>query len=149
MGSDQAYPGLSGISKQTPNPYDALIEDCADDSVCNDGTDAIQRLTNQTQIQARYEMHRQNRNAQQKSKFLEPSFSVLEIDPILFKLVNQVQYPHFEDHRHCLVFWTRPTQAVRNLVKQIQENLKLVVPSMCSCSQQLSTHSYRFLVHAG
>lgn len=52
------------------------------------------------------------------------------IDPILLRLEDQKIEPGFVDPRHCLVFWARPTEAVRSLIAQIQLKLLVAAPSM-------------------
>ena len=80
------------------------------------------------EIQKRYQTHRTTRNAQQKAKMLDPSFDGFNIDPVLFKLINQTRYPGFNDPRHCFVFWARPPQPLRALIERIQERIRALVP---------------------
>ncbi|KAF2835685.1 hypothetical protein M501DRAFT_997827 [Patellaria atrata CBS 101060] len=107
---------LSGVETgKYDNPYDALIEVSHNDPA---------------QIQSRYSMHRSTRNAQQREKLLDPGFAGVSLDPILQKLIDPTIEPGFIDPRHCLVFWARPTQAVRKLISDIQNELLNVVPNL-------------------
>lgn len=51
-------------------------------------------------------------------------------DEILAKLEDPSIEPGFKDWRHCLVFWARPTEKVRNLIATVQEKLRAVVPNL-------------------
>lgn len=82
----------------------------------------------QIKIRKQYEDHRQKRNEGQRDKILSTDFHGLDLDPILSKLVAKT--PGFSDPRHCLVFWARPTVAVKRLVKSIQAKLIVTLPSM-------------------
>lgn len=109
------FEDLSGISSNnTENPYDALIEIC--------GTPA--------EIQARYALHRETRNATQRQKFDSKDFAGATIDPVLYKLENSDRYPGFTDQRHCLVFWARPPADVKALVAHLQKLLLETAPHM-------------------
>lgn len=59
----------------------------------------------------------------QKSKILDPSFSAWTIDPILAKLDGPNRDPTFEDPRHCIVFWGRPPLHIRNMIRDVQQEL--------------------------
>ncbi|QDS71816.1 hypothetical protein FKW77_009661 [Venturia effusa] len=110
------FQDLSGVDTSAfSNPYDALIEASNDDP---------------KELQKRYDTHRTTRNAQQKEKLLSPDFSGVIIDPILFRLQNPETEPGFVDPRHCLVFWARPTEAVRCLISQIQLRLLDAAPNL-------------------
>lgn len=52
------------------------------------------------------------------------------IDPILLRLEDPTIEPGFVDKRNCLVFWARPPEKVKSLVKECQEKLKDAVSSM-------------------
>lgn len=82
----------------------------------------------QEEIQAVYERHRTNRNAQQKEKLLADTFPGITIDEILAKLEDPTSYPGYVDPRNCLVFWARPTAAIMSLIAGIQSKLCQVVP---------------------
>lgn len=84
----------------------------------------------QTQLQARYDVHRTTRNSQQREKLLSADFAGVTPDEILAKLHDPTIEPGFEDWRHCLVFWARPPEAVRTLIAEIQRRLREVVPSV-------------------
>ena len=87
-------------------------------------------IAEQAQIQARYNTHRTNRNAQQRAKLLAPDFPGVTVDEILAKLEDPQGHPGFEDWRHCLVFWARPPQRVRSLIAEIQRRLLKDAPSL-------------------
>ncbi|EGP86511.1 uncharacterized protein MYCGRDRAFT_43901 [Zymoseptoria tritici IPO323] len=97
------------------NPYSDLITSCSNDP---------------TQIQSRYLTHRSTRNTQQRSLLLSPSFQGVKVDDILYKLSHPDLFPGYEDPRHCLVVWARPTEGVRRLVGECQRRLKEVVPNL-------------------
>lgn len=82
----------------------------------------------QAQIQALYQKHRTNRNAQQKSRLLAPDFPGVTVDGILAKLEAPSIESDFKDWRHCLVFWARPPAKVRTLIAEVQEKLRSVAP---------------------
>ncbi|PYH95738.1 hypothetical protein BO71DRAFT_350572 [Aspergillus ellipticus CBS 707.79] len=111
-----------------PNSFDQLILECQDDP---------------TQIQTRYEAHRTNRNAQYKAKLLSPEFLGWQVDEILQKLHAQStdpQAPPFVDPRHNLTLYARPPQHIRELVAEIQQEIRDVAPSVWfTPSNQLHT----------
>lgn len=79
----------------------------------------------QEAIQKIYQAHRLTRSHAQVSKFLSPDFKGLEVDPVLYSLVHDANY---KDPRNCLVFWARPTKAVKDLVGEIQRRIRTIVP---------------------
>lgn len=91
----------------------------------------------QVQIQALYQKHRTNRNAQQRAKLLAPAFPGVTVDEILAKLEDPTLEPGFKDWRHCLVFWARPPTAVRALISEVQQQLRSVAPSKSSLAAVL------------
>lgn len=107
---------LSGSSGATHDkPYDSVLEACNQDP---------------HQIQRRYQIHRENRNDQQKTKLLSPDFAGFTIDPVLEKLINKMANPGYVDPRNCLVFWGRPPARIRNLVDELQQRLLKTAPRM-------------------
>ncbi|KAK4991890.1 hypothetical protein LTR50_001509 [Elasticomyces elasticus] len=109
-----SFEDLSGVQSGTfENPYDALIEACNNDP-----------------IQARYTTHRTTRAAQQKAKLLSPDFTGVIVDPILKRLEDPTIEPGFTDPRHCLVFWARPPQQVKELIGAIQQKLLTAAPHL-------------------
>ncbi len=78
-----------------------------------------------------YSVHRVNRNAQQKAKFLAEDFTELIIDPFLLRLENPSIEPGFRDPRHCLVFWARPPDHIVRLATHVQNLLRAAAPSTC------------------
>lgn len=130
-----AYDDFSGVDMSAfSNPYDALIAASKEDPVrlqhktCVLGTPRLRPP--QKEMQTRYSTHREARNAAQKEKLLAPDFAGVMVDPILLRLENPSIEPGFVDTRNCLVFWARPPEKVKALVKACQEKLKDVVPSM-------------------
>lgn len=117
MAAYYTFEDLSGSSDhpKTDNPYHDLIESCNND---------------QAEIQKRYDNHRTKRNAQQKDKLLAEDFPGVTVDEILAKLSDPQQYPDYQDPRHCLVFWARPTERVKAVIKEVQEMLKTVAPNL-------------------
>ncbi|KAI4170891.1 MAG: hypothetical protein LQ343_004655 [Gyalolechia ehrenbergii] len=110
-----AFEDLSGTSStSTGNPYDALIEACGTPS----------------EVQARYALHRETRNATQRQKFLSKGFAGVTIDQVLHKLVNPERYPDFSDTRNCLVFWARPPAHVKALIGNLQKQLLTAAPNL-------------------
>jgi vesicle-fusing ATPase len=83
----------------------------------------------QAQVQDRYTKHRATRNDQQKAKMLAKDFIGVNIDPILLRLTDPTIEPGYQDPRHCLVFWARPTQKVKDLILRVQKELLTVAPS--------------------
>lgn len=59
---------------------------------------------------------------------LSPAFEGLNVDRILKKLDDPSIEPGYVDPRHCMVFWARPPQHIKDLVDQIQQKLKRVSP---------------------
>lgn len=80
-------------------------------------------------MQSRYTVHRTSRNAQQKAKMLDKDFPGPAIDPILLRLSDTTVEPGYVDPRHCLVFWGRPTQKIKDLINRVQQELLSVAPS--------------------
>lgn len=114
--SSATFEDLSGISTSAfDNPYDALISASSDDPA---------------QIQARYQTHRSTRNAQQKAKMLADDFTGVSIDQILLRLERPSIEPGYVDPRHCLVFWARPTEKVKQLIHRVQQELLTVAPNL-------------------
>ncbi|KAF2747170.1 hypothetical protein M011DRAFT_468057 [Sporormia fimetaria CBS 119925] len=110
------YEDHSGVStNKFSNPYDALISACNNDP---------------SEIQARYNAHRTTRNAQQKTQLLSPAFKGVNIDPILLRLTDPAIEPGYADPRHCLVFWARPPQHLKDLILKIQKELQTVAPNL-------------------
>ncbi|KAF2760065.1 hypothetical protein EJ05DRAFT_475082 [Pseudovirgaria hyperparasitica] len=109
------FQDLSGTSSSTQkfdNPYDVLIHGSNNDAAL---------------IQERYSNHRTGRNQQQRAKLLSNDFAGVSVDPVLYNLVNDSSY---KDPRYCLVFWARPTQHVKNLIKQIQDMIAADFPKL-------------------
>ncbi|KAL4746768.1 hypothetical protein BDW72DRAFT_184323 [Aspergillus terricola var. indicus] len=112
------------VSQQATNPFNQLLLDCQNDP---------------NTIQARYETHRTNRNAQFKDKLLHEDFPGWQTDEILCKLVAQskaqnkdaVSAPmNFADHRHNLNLYARPPKHIKELVAEIQQEIRNEAPSI-------------------
>jgi vesicle-fusing ATPase len=109
-----AIEDLSGTTTPvTSNPYDGLITATKGDPA---------------ELQARYQLHRTARNAQQKANILGSEFDGWILDEHLVKLDGVLKDPNYVDPRHCLVFWARPPQKVRKLVQVIQQKLRDAAP---------------------
>ncbi|KAL4918146.1 RNA ligase/cyclic nucleotide phosphodiesterase [Aspergillus aurantiobrunneus] len=112
-------------SQATTNPFDQLLLlECQNDP---------------NKIQARYETHRTNRNAQFKEKLLHKDFPGWQADEILSKLVAQLKPPNvvedgtvqpFTDHRHNLNICARPPKHIKELVAEIQQEIRNVAPTL-------------------
>jgi len=59
---------------------------------------------------------------------LSEDFEGVVIDTIL-KSLEDDEEPDFVDPRYCLVFWGRPTSAVKTLINRVQKELQSVAPS--------------------
>ncbi|KAL4820094.1 RNA ligase/cyclic nucleotide phosphodiesterase [Aspergillus spinulosporus] len=120
------------VSQQATNPFNQLLLDCQNDSKI---------------IQARYETHRTNRNAQFKEKLLHEDFPGWQVDEILRKLVAQSKTQNkdavsalepastlapanFADHRHNLNLYARPPKHIKELVAEIQQEIRDLAPSI-------------------
>ncbi|KAF2267411.1 hypothetical protein CC78DRAFT_490277 [Lojkania enalia] len=114
--TSNTFEDLSGIPTTAfENPYDALIAACNNDMY---------------EIQTKYNTHRTTRNSQQKAKMLDENFPGVSIDPILLRLSNPTIEPGYVDPRHCLVFWARPTQKVKDLIHHVQQELCTITPNL-------------------
>lgn len=60
---------------------------------------------------------------------LDKDFPGVSIDPILLRLNDPTIEPGYVDPRHCLVFWGRPTQQIKDLIDRVQRELLTVAPS--------------------
>ncbi|KAL3457490.1 RNA ligase/cyclic nucleotide phosphodiesterase [Aspergillus heterothallicus] len=120
-------PDVGASQTPTSNPFSQLIIDCNNDP---------------NEVQFRYETHRSNRNAFHREKLLSKDFSGWQIDEILRKLILAKETTatsengsvpleaSFVDHRHNLNFYARPPKHVRDIVAEIQTELKDVAPSL-------------------
>ncbi|KIW20915.1 hypothetical protein PV08_01494 [Exophiala spinifera] len=110
------FQDLSGASTPTTsNPFDGLIIACHDDP---------------KSIQERYSAHRVLRNDQQRQKILGSDFKGWTLDEYLVKLDGPQKDDSFADPRHCLVFWGRPPQKVKNLIHIVQSKLQDAAPDL-------------------
>ncbi|KOS20308.1 hypothetical protein ESCO_006136 [Escovopsis weberi] len=107
---------LSGIVLEPgENPYQAFIQACGNDPEV---------------IRSLYQAHRMRRNAQQKDKFLSPTYAGLVIDQVLLRLENPTIEPGFRDERNCLVFWARPPHHILELASKVQAMLQEASPKL-------------------
>ncbi|PTU18608.1 hypothetical protein P175DRAFT_0511070 [Aspergillus ochraceoroseus IBT 24754] len=85
-------------------------------------------------IQVQYEDHRSSRNAQFKEKLLHKDFPGWQVDEILQKLLAQTadtrDIEPFADHRHNLTFYARPPQHIKDLIAEIQQEIRDVAPTL-------------------
>lgn len=124
------------------NPFQQLISECDNDPVGCIPPPQIKHFTTwrqlnyqstQTRLQTRYEVHRSARNAQYKATILSPDFPGWTLDEVLSKLhaqetgKNEGEEP-FIDHRNNLAFYARPPKHIRDLVGEIQRELRSVAP---------------------
>jgi hypothetical protein len=84
----------------------------------------------QAKLQDRYSQHRITRNGQQKAKILADDFPGWVLDDHLVKLDGHQKQDEYVDPRNCLVFWGRPPQKVKQLIRVIQQKLKDAAPGM-------------------
>ncbi|KAL2842071.1 RNA ligase/cyclic nucleotide phosphodiesterase [Aspergillus pseudodeflectus] len=104
-------PGTEGVD----NPFHVLISEAQHDP---------------TELQRLYELHRVNRNSQQRGKILSESFPGWSVDTILSRLEGPDKEDGFVDPRNCLVIWARPPPAVREVIRFVQDELKSVAPAL-------------------
>ena len=102
---------MSLDTNKAPNPYNSILE--------SNGNDA-------KRIQGCCDSQRKDRNSKFRVQMLAEDFEGLQPDQILSKRLYE---PDYVDPRNCLVFWARPTLAVRNLVARCQQELQAVHPS--------------------
>ncbi|KAL5364880.1 RNA ligase/cyclic nucleotide phosphodiesterase [Aspergillus floccosus] len=112
---------IADSSLQKVNPFDQLLTDSQNDP---------------TSVQTRYETHRSDRNAQYKAKLLSPDFPGWQADEILSKLhaqetnaVSAGESP-FQDHRNNLNLYARPPRHIREMLAEIQEEIRDIAPTM-------------------
>ncbi|KAL4863737.1 hypothetical protein BDV12DRAFT_22658 [Aspergillus spectabilis] len=90
---------------------------------------------NPHKVQTRYETHRTNRNAQSRENFLDQGFTGWQIDKILSKLIAQSTITTngvspLTDHRHNLNLYARPPRHIKELIAEIQQELRDVAPTL-------------------
>lgn len=133
----------------TQNPFQQLISECDNDPVrlpigVTTGRDEEANLVRinrgQTKMQRRYETHRAARNAQYKNTILCPHFPGWSVDETLRQIQqNEKQRQEddeeelFVDPRKNLAFYARPPQHIRELIGEIQEDLRKIAPSESPC----------------
>ena len=81
-------------------------------------------------IQDRYQLHRSNRNEQQKRKILADDFGGWVLDEHLVKLDGPQKEDGYVDPRKCLVFWARPPRKVKQLIETVQQKLRHMAPGV-------------------
>ncbi|KAF7331395.1 hypothetical protein MKEN_00017600 [Mycena kentingensis (nom. inval.)] len=75
-----------------------------------------------------YETKRATYNEKGKALLLDPDFAGMQPDAILARLV--AKEPGYEDPRHSLVVWARPSPSVKALVAQMQARLTAIAPHL-------------------
>ncbi|KAI9727354.1 MAG: hypothetical protein M1828_006974 [Chrysothrix sp. TS-e1954] len=101
------------MATQTPNPFDTLIQDCANDA---------------QRIRTTYASHRLSRLQTQTTLFNSPSHTGPTPDPILSALLaSPPEEANGIDKRTNLVFWARPPGRIRDLIAECQDRLKTVL----------------------
>ncbi|KAH8425589.1 uncharacterized protein LDX57_003338 [Aspergillus melleus] len=109
------------MTAPTANPFDQLILECQNDP---------------NEIQSRYETHRRTRNERFKTTLLSRDFNGWQTDEILRKLHAQEteaagsDSENFVDPRHNLNISALPPQHIRDLVAEIQGDIRDIAPSM-------------------
>lgn len=90
----------------------------------------------QTKLQRRYETHRTARNAQYKNTILCRHFPGWSVDETLRMIQENEQRRQeddneelFVDPRKNLAFYARPPRHIRELIGEIQEELRNIAPS--------------------
>ncbi|KAL4891679.1 RNA ligase/cyclic nucleotide phosphodiesterase [Aspergillus ambiguus] len=106
---------MSPISISEDNPYQTLLTETNNDAA---------------QLQARYETHRVNRNAQQTAKILADDFPGWNLDEILMCLDGPTKEDGYVDPRNCLVIWAKPPPRIRELIAFVQRELREVAPTL-------------------
>lgn len=107
----------------------------------------------QTKMQRRYETHRAARNAQYKNTILCRHFPGWSVDEILRKIQQNGKRRQeddneelFVDTRKNLAFYARPPQHIRELIGEIQEEVRKIAPSespFSKPSEQAKRVNYR------
>ncbi|KAJ5591664.1 uncharacterized protein N7459_002033 [Penicillium hispanicum] len=79
------------------------------------------------QLQDAYEKHRLNRNGQFKERILDPDFREWQFDEILENVLQAERGASpYVDKRNNLSFWARPPQHIRELIREIQQEISAV-----------------------
>ncbi|KZV68240.1 hypothetical protein PENSPDRAFT_634639 [Peniophora sp. CONT] len=81
-------------------------------------------------LQARYEEHRIERNAQQAAIMTSPSFPGVTVDTILQKLIDHTLSPPYLDERNAGSLWARPPRHILDLLGSIQHELSAFAPRL-------------------
>ncbi|RPA78054.1 hypothetical protein BJ508DRAFT_416690 [Ascobolus immersus RN42] len=101
------------------NPYDAMLY------LSNEDPAVISKA---------YQTHRTLRNAKFTKMLRSPEFDGVNIDPILVRVEQAKREGRAVDDavdpRHCLVFWARPPERIRQFVKTVQERLRNIAPDL-------------------
>ncbi|KAF9886369.1 hypothetical protein FE257_011514 [Aspergillus nanangensis] len=106
---------MSPLPISTDNPYQTLLAETDNDP---------------SQLQARYEAHRVNRNAQQTAKILAEDFPGWALDDVLKRLDGPAKEYGYIDPRNCLVIWAKPPPQVREVISFVQRELKAIAPTL-------------------
>ncbi|KAF8473300.1 RNA ligase/cyclic nucleotide phosphodiesterase [Kalaharituber pfeilii] len=103
-----------GLAADSENPFNILLEACNNDPEL---------------IRSAYTKHRTARNALSRNDILSKDFPGPTIDPFLTALVAHSPSPcelvetDALDPRNCLTVWARPSEAIKDLVEEVQRRL--------------------------
>lgn len=75
---------------------------------------------------------------------LDKDFPGPNIDPILLRVSDATIEPGYVDPRHCLVFWGRPSQKIKDLINRVQHELLTVAPSRSTSSSAAEVKRFGF-----
>lgn len=139
---------ISAMTKETAQTqFQQVIASCEDDPVSPrdslEATHAKQLL--QKRMQDVYEKHRSTRNASFRKLILSTGFPGWTVDGILQKLhAAGADSDPTIDPRHNLAFWARPPQHIRDMVSEIQDEIRAIAPSQSpqGSGERLLTFSF-------
>ncbi|KAJ5605969.1 60S ribosomal protein L44 [Penicillium lagena] len=117
----------------TQTPFQQVIASCENDPVSpSDSCEATHaEQLPQKCMQEVYEKHRSTRNASYRKLILSPSFPGWIVDEVLQKLhaAGEDSDPAI-DPRHNMAFWARPPQHIRDMVSEIQREIRALAPTL-------------------
>lgn len=115
----------------TQTQFQQVIASCENDPVSpSDSFEATYTKKSQKRMQDVYEKHRSTRNASFQTLILGPRFPGWIVDDTLQKLhaAGEDADPAI-DPRHNMAFWARPPQHIRDMVSEIQSEIRAIAPS--------------------
>lgn len=80
-------------------------------------------------LQRLYNQNRLAGNARNRATILDPKFPGWSLDRILMRLEGPERDPNYTDPRNNLLIWARPPTPIQELIQDIQDELRKVVPS--------------------